>query len=175
LTKHWFIAYLTSHYSSGKKSGLDLGSGKRNWQEFFKCKIVGLDLPTKLKNEKAQRPDICGNAICLPFKDNSFDFLSCYSVISFVNPIDTALDEIYRVLQPKGIGVITFVNSRGMAQHKETNWINRLNTRLLEQKLDAHGLKSIRHKNLKSFFYSSYFNLTSVYGFSIFQSKKKVS
>ena len=174
MAKHWFIAYLTSYYSSGKNLGLDLGSGNRNWQEFFDCKMIGMDLLEKLNNDKKLRPDVCGTAISLPFKNNSFDFLSCYTVLSYVDPLDSALDEIYRVLKPQGIGVIIYVNRRGMNQHEDVNWINRLDPRFMNKKLAEHGLKSIRHKNLKALFYSIYFNFTSVYGFSIVKSKKVI-
>ena len=77
-------------------------------------------------------------------------------------------------MKPQGIGVIIYVNRRGMNQHEDVNWINRLDPRFMNKKLAEHGLKSIRHKNLKALFYSIYFNFTSVYGFSIVKSKKVI-
>jgi len=170
--KHWFTAYLTSQYSKGKTLGLDLGCGRRNWKEFWKCESIGLDLPSTLKNEIGKRPEICGTSISLPFNDNSFDFLSCYSVLSYVEHVDSALNEIYRVLKPNGIAIIIVVNPRGMEQHKEILWINRFNSKKLHEKLYSHGFKSIKHRNLKSWIFSIYYNLTSVYAYEIVKIRK---
>lgn len=56
------------------------------------------DLHSPLAQVKA---DICN----LPFKDNSFDYIFCNHVLEHI-PNDTkAMQELYRVLKPKGIGI----------------------------------------------------------------------
>ena len=174
MVKHWFTAYLTSHYSKGKKLGLDLGSGKGNWNEFRKCECIGLDLPSTTERPRENRPEICGTAVCLPFKDDSFDFLYSYSVLSYVNDLDETLNEIYRVLKPNSEAVFIVVNPRGMALHKDVDWKNRLHQKILHQKLKEHGFNSIKNKNLKAWFYSTYYNFSSVYAYAIVRSQKGI-
>ncbi|OLC93318.1 MAG: hypothetical protein AUI92_03165 [Thaumarchaeota archaeon 13_1_40CM_3_38_6] len=173
MTKHWFTSFLTRNYSSGKKLGLDLGSGYRNWHEFFNCNYVAFDLPSQINQEKENRPDVCGNAICLPFKDDAFDFLSCYSVLPYVENLDRVFKEIYRVMKPCGIAVIIVQNPRGMKLNKEVDFVNCLDEKKLNKLLHSYGFKSIKYHNLKVYFYSTYYNLTSVYAYAIVQSMKK--
>jgi ubiquinone/menaquinone biosynthesis C-methylase UbiE len=170
MTKHWFIAFLVSNYSKKKKMGLDLGSGRRNWKEFFQCNHIGLDLPNKLNNKIKERPDISGTIVELPFVNDSFDFISCITVLPYVENVDRAFREIYRVMKPNGIALIIVQNPRGIKLHENTqNYINKFTMKTLNQRLTSYGFKSIRHKNIKSFFYSIYFDLTSVYAFAVVQ------
>ncbi len=172
MTKHWFTSFLTSHYSRGKKLGLDLGSGYRNWHEFFQCDYVALDLPVKINQEKKNRPDVCGNAMRLPFKDDTFDFLSCYSVLPYVENLNLVFNEVHRVMKPDGVAVFIVQNPRGMKLN-EVNFVNCLSEGKLNKLLQLNGFKSIRHRNLKVYFYSIYYNLTSVYAYAIVQPVKK--
>lgn len=174
MTKHWFHSFLTQHYSSGKKLGLDLGSGKRNWQEFVKCECIGLDLPTELKNKKNEQPDVCATALNLPFKSNTFDFLFSYSAFPYIEGTERVFDEMYRVMKPNSTAVIIIQNLRGIKLHEnEQNYANKFDSRTLHKKLFSHGFRSIKHKNLKVLFYSTYYNLTSVYAYAIIEPIKK--
>jgi len=173
LTKHRFIAFLSSYYSARKKMGLDSGCGYRNWNEFYKCECIGFDLPLTLQNKKDQRPDICGTAHYLPFKDNSFDFLACYTTLPYISDVDSVLQEMYRVMRPKSVAVIIVQNPRGLALHEEQQYANRFDSKKLHKKLFSHGFKSIKHKNPKVFFYSAFYDLTSVYAFAIVEPIKK--
>jgi len=175
LSRHWFTSYLTEYYSKGKKLGLDLGCDKRNYHKFYRCEYVGVDLPKghssrDWQNENSVdilRPDIFGSGTKLPFHDKSFDFITCYSVIPYVEEIDDFLNEMYRVLQPKGIAVVIIMNLRGLALHPNEYHPNKYNSKKLGEKLSEHGFKSIKHKNLKAALFSKYFDATSVYAYSI--------
>ena len=171
MAKNWFTAYLTSNYSNGKKLGLDLGSGRSYWKEFRNCEFIGLDLPETIKHPKENRPEVFGTAENIPYKDNSFDVILTYSVLSYVN-LDLCLKEMYRVLKPGGESVIIVVNKRGMDLHKDVEWRNRLDSKSLHKKLRSHGFKSIKYKNLKTMFFSYYYDLTSVYAYAIVKSTK---
>ncbi|MEO9277733.1 MAG: class I SAM-dependent methyltransferase [Nitrososphaera sp.] len=160
------------NYSSGKKLGLDLGSGYRNWDEFFKCDYIAFDLPSQINQEKQKRPDVCGNAVCLPFKNDTFDFLSCYSVLPYIKNLDVVFKEMYRVMKPYSVAVIIVQNPRGMKLNKEVNFTNCLDTKKLNKLLRSYGFKSIKHHNLKVYFYSTYYDLTSVYAYAIVQPMK---
>ena len=166
MSKHWFTAYLTSYYSKGKTLGLDVGSGYRNWHEFFQCKYLAVDLPSKLNQVKSKRPDVSCTSCYLPFKDNSFDFLSCYSVIPEIINIDLALEEMKRVLKPNGIAIFIVQNLRAMKLNKQ-NFVNQFDSKMLNNKLQSHNFKSIKHKNFQTLLFSHYYNVTSLYQYAI--------
>lgn len=160
MTKHWFIGHLTSKFSKGKKLGLDVGCGSRNWHEYFRCKYLGIDV------HKDTKPDICASATHLPFKENIFDFATCYSVLPYVKEGDRVLDEIHSVVKPNGVVIVIIMNLRGLKLHPATHFPNPLNSKQLNQKLKMCGFKTILHKNLKEMFLALYYNLTSVYAFN---------
>ena len=118
------------------------------------------------------KPHIFGTGVNLPFADNSFDLVTCYSVIPYVDDIDTFLNEMFRVIKPKGIAVIIIMNLRGLALHPNEFHPNKYNSKQLQQKLNQHGFNSIKHKNLKTLFYSTYFDFSSVYAYAIVTPKK---
>ncbi len=94
---------------------LDLGSGpgrasgwlKKRWP---KAQIIAMDLAMPMlqqvaKHSRFWRPikRVCGNAMQLPFKDNSFDFVYSNLCLQWVHPLPDALKEIRRVLRPGGM------------------------------------------------------------------------
>lgn len=56
------------------------------------------DLHSPLADVKA---DICN----LPFKDNTYDFIFCNHVLEHISDDTKAMQELYRVLKPNGIGI----------------------------------------------------------------------
>ncbi len=56
------------------------------------------DLESPLADVKA---DICN----LPFEDNSFDFILCNHVLEHIPDDKKAMQELYRILKPGGVGV----------------------------------------------------------------------
>ena len=118
------------------------------------------------------KPHIFGTGTNLPFPDNSFDLVTCYSVIPYVPEIDKFLNEMFRVLSPKGVAVIIIMNLRGLALHPNEYHPNKFNSKQLDNKLSEHGFESIKYKNLKALFYSKYFDFTSVYAYAIVTPKK---
>ena len=92
LAQHKFTSYLTKHYSTNKKFGLDIGCRQRPYDDLYQCKYVGIDLPSSISYGENITPDIFSSGEFLPFKDNSFDFITCYSVIPYVKNIDRFFD-----------------------------------------------------------------------------------
>lgn len=45
---------------------------------------------------------VCGDALCLPFRDNSFEFVFCFQTLHHFTYLGTLFDEIKRVLRPGG-------------------------------------------------------------------------
>ena len=65
-------------------------------QKNLNCTTTDLESP--LADVKA---DICD----LPFEDNSFDFILCNHVLEHIPDDKKAMQELYRILKPGGIGV----------------------------------------------------------------------
>jgi len=71
-------------------------------QKFKKQKNLSYtttDLNSPIADVKA---DICD----LPFKDNSFDFIICNHVLEHIPDDTKAMQELYRVLAPKGTAIV---------------------------------------------------------------------
>ena len=174
---HWFTKYLTEYYSKNKKIGLDIGCGKRPYDKYFQCNYIGMDLPSNLAKGGGAtvglwEPDIFGTGICLPFPDNSFDFVSCYSVLPYEKDVDKFFSEIFRIMKPTGVAVIIIMNLRGLALHPYTDYPTRYTSSQLNKKLNEHGFRSLKFQNIKALFFSTYFDLTSVYSYAIISPKK---
>lgn len=173
MARHWFTTYLTEHYSRNKKLGLDIGCKTRPYQDIFHCDYVGIDLPSDIFQNGVKKPDIFGNGESLPFNDDTFDFITCYSVIPYVEHIDEFLNEIHRVIKPNGIVVITIMNLKSLSRDLTGYYPNKFSSHQLHKKLKEHGFKSIKLKNPKAFLMSTYFDFTSVYSYAIVKPTKK--
>jgi len=92
---------------------LDAGCGAGYWSiaaSYFNKKIYGIDLTKKYleyakklkKVFKRNNLDLeLGKVEKMPYRDNSFDYIICYSVWMFTDK-EKALKEFYRVLKPGG-------------------------------------------------------------------------
>jgi ubiquinone/menaquinone biosynthesis C-methylase UbiE len=166
---------LTNHYSKNKKIGLDIGCKFRPYEDEYNCEYVGLDLPSEIFKEDTKKPHIYGTGESLPFLDNSFDFITTYSVVPYVKNIDNFFNEMHRVLKPSGTAVIIIMNLRGLNLQPKTHFENRYTSSQLINKLKQHGFTSIKNKNLKTFALSNYYDITSVYAYAIVTPKKSMN
>lgn len=75
--------------------------------------VIGIDIsPDAIKY--AKQSFIVGDAQNLPFFDSYFDGIAAMEVIEHVHNPGQTMREIYRVLKPKGVLVISTPNSRGI-------------------------------------------------------------
>ena len=98
-----------------KGQGVEIGAGTGRFAEPLGIKI-GVE-PSKRMRGIAQKRGIRvldGVAEELPFDDYTFDFVLMVTTICFVDDIDRALLEAYRVLSHKGFLVIGFVDRDSM-------------------------------------------------------------
>ncbi len=103
--------------------GLVIGVGKGADLFAATKDVVALDLPfTYLPEVKRSFPHAIvmqGDATCLPFADNSFDYVIMSEVLEHIPDRAAALGEIARVLAPDGIFIVTtpnWVSSFGLAR-----------------------------------------------------------
>ena len=52
-------------------------------------------------------PDVIGDANYLPFRDNSFDYVTCTETLEHISHPELTIQEIYRVLKPGGVFLLT--------------------------------------------------------------------
>lgn len=147
--------------------GLDIGCGKKPYKEIYNCQYVGIDIPSEPSKNVKDKPNYFANGENLPFKDDTFDFITCYSVIPYVENFEKFLYEMHRVTKNNGIAVITIMNLKALARDPDGYYPNKFSLKQLEKKLAEHGFKSIKSKNLKALIWSMYFNFTSVYSYAI--------
>lgn len=88
-------------------------------------------------------------------------------MIPYVKNVDHLFGEMYRVLKSKGIALIIIMNLRGLSLHPDTDFKNRYSRANLNQKLKEHNFKSIIERNIKAWFWSRYYDLTSVYAYAV--------
>ena len=94
---------------------LDLGSGpgrasgilKKRWP---KAEVIAMDIALPMlrqvpRQTRFWRPvkRVCADALQLPFRDRSFDFVFSSLCLQWVHPLPDALREIRRVLTPDGL------------------------------------------------------------------------
>ena len=64
---------------------------------------VAFDHPEVGRSWYGARPDVCGDAVSLPFGDASFDAVALLEVVEHLERFDVALSEVNRVLKPGGV------------------------------------------------------------------------
>jgi|WetSurMetagenome_2_1015567.scaffolds.fasta_scaffold163868_2 ubiquinone/menaquinone biosynthesis C-methylase UbiE len=111
------ILYSFSEKLRGRKPVWDLGCGPGQTTKYLKdlgVEISGLDLSEKMLEQAREiNPDIQfrrGNILELDFEENSMaGAVAFYAIVHFTEEqVETAFCEIYRVLQPGGILLLTF-------------------------------------------------------------------
>lgn len=89
---------------------LDLGCGNQPYRPYVTkvVEYVGLDYPpTQGGLEISSRPEVYGDARELPFAPASFDGVLCFQVLEHVDRPEVVLQEVWRVLKPGALGLIS--------------------------------------------------------------------
>jgi len=92
--------------------GIDLGSSGNSFLSFLdnvECKFYYdiAKLPLKQYTREKRGYPLCGDLIKLPYKDETFDFISALDVLEHIKDDDLAVSEICRILKKNGIVVLT--------------------------------------------------------------------
>ncbi len=86
-------------YASDKKT-LDIGAGGSGYHRFFPNRL-SVDI------DPERKPDVVADAQKLPFSDGEYEMVLCTEVLEHVRNPKAAMDEIFRVLKPGGMVVLT--------------------------------------------------------------------
>lgn len=123
---------------------LDVGCGTKPYEKLFKhSKYVGLEFDTGIDSEKKQA-DFYYDGKSFPFAENEFDSVVTNQVLEHVFTPDEFLDEINRVLKPKGKLLLTvpFV----WDEHEQPYDYARYSSFGLKALLEKHGFEIIEHR-----------------------------
>ncbi len=105
--------YVTSNIKKNYDKLLDLGCGiETSFLNTKNNKTIRMDyalntLLTAQKLSKQQLTLINGDALKLPFLDNSFDTIVSQNVLEHIKNDQQVINEIYRILKPGGIAIIS--------------------------------------------------------------------
>ena len=145
---------------------IDLGCGTGFFTELLAStyqRVIGVDISANmLSYTKQHRSDdiqlVAGDAVKLPFQDNSIDCIYSNLVIQWCNPLDNAITEIFRVLKPGGLFIFTTLID-GTLHELKSSWrqvdddkhvIDFYNDEQLKQLINegpveilAHGIKDV--------------------------------
>ena len=89
---------------------LDLGAGTGLLSKFLNKNLISIDIAKKMLL-KSDSKNILGDISKLPFKDKSFDIVLSFSVLMNSSNPQKTIDEVYRILKPNGIFVVTYLKS----------------------------------------------------------------
>jgi len=123
-----FIELMSKRWELGAvRTVLDVGCGIGHWgftlAPFFssKTKLYGIDPESAWVEKAAKRAQEkgiserfhyqMGTAEKIPFEDNTFDMVTCQTVLIHVTDVDTALKEMLRVLKPGGLLAVAEPNN----------------------------------------------------------------
>lgn len=107
---------------------LDIGCGKGFLVEAFErqgLKAYGMDISKYALSKSKATNLILGSAESLPFKDNSFDLITCFEVIEHLEKTEKFVKEAKRILVPYyGFLCLTTPSHRNKVARKEPTHIN---------------------------------------------------
>ncbi len=98
LTRPRIRAFLSKYKT--KDLVLDVGSGGADQQVFFPNR-------TTIDVDPARNPEIVGDAQDMPFGDATYSTILCTEVLEHIPNPQKAIDEMYRVLRPGGVLILT--------------------------------------------------------------------
>lgn len=169
---HWLTGEMLRKFSHNQILALDIGCGKKQWDKWFQCTYVGIDV------SKDSKADLLSAAYSLPFKDSAFSFVAMFSVLEYIENDEKVLSEIHRVLKPRGKLLLISQNERATkANIRNDPSKARLHKhiytlRSIDKKLRKNGLRSILFKYPILLGFGLYYHLTSVYFFTLSENKK---
>ena len=96
-------------------NSVEIGIGSGQFAAPLGIKI-GID-PSKKMREIAQKRGIIPiNAVaeCIPFRDSKFEFVLMVTTVCFLDNVDSAFKEVYRILKSDGCFIIGFIDKNSL-------------------------------------------------------------
>lgn len=106
LVKRYIYSFIKKTIKYAKGDLVDIGCGTAPYKKYYLPHVnsyTGLDHPQTVKMYPSQdKPDILGDLLNLPIKNNSYDTVILFEVLEHINNPQKAIQEIERILKPKG-------------------------------------------------------------------------
>ncbi len=98
--------------------GLEIGVGSGRFAAPLGIK-TGVDPSAEMRKIARSRgiKAIDGAAESLPFNDTQFDFVLMVTTVCFLDDINTAFKEVFRVLKPQGFFIVGFIDKESPLGH----------------------------------------------------------
>lgn len=132
---------------------LEVGSGRGEDTSFVRNAklVIGLDLDQKILKyyiRKTKAYGICGDATKIPLKDERFDAVSCIDVVEHISQDEKVIQEICRVLKPRGKFVFSVpLNQRLYGKSDEyLGHVRRYDVKKLHCSLKKSGFKIMKEQ-----------------------------
>ena len=151
---------------------LDVGCGT-GWllEHLSNCKnaeYYGLDLSENMleiaRSKNIKNAELVqGYADSLPYDDNSFDIVTCIQSFHHYPDPDKAMREVYRVLKPNGLYILSDTGVGGIGAWFDNNILFKLmqsgdchteNRKDLARRMEKNGFRKVKSKQLKGFIYT---------------------
>lgn len=148
-----------AHFLSGVM--MDFGCGSKPYRDLFQVeKYIGVDYAGEGHTHENEEVDVYYDGSNIPFPDNYFDSILSSEVFEHLFEAERILDELRRVLKPKGIMLITcpFVWN----EHEVPIDYARYTKFALEHLFTKHGFKILKYEK-KGSFVETIFQLLNIY------------
>jgi len=86
---------------------IDIGGYKLGKRGQFRPPMHKVESWTYLNSDPKTQPDLCCSAQKIPLADNTVDTILCCEVMEYLETPGEVLSEMYRILKPEGIAIIT--------------------------------------------------------------------
>ncbi len=108
----------TKYIPTGKQV-LDIGSGDGILSKIIKNKIIALDISFNMLKNNPSKTRINANARSLPFKDESIEVITSFTMIQDITRFSDIIEEIWRILKKEGITIISYLKRSNKAREIE--------------------------------------------------------
>jgi SAM-dependent methyltransferase len=130
---------------------LDFGSGRKPWKSLFQVKeYIGVDIAESGHDHHDSQVDFYYDGHTIPFENNSFDSIFASDVFEHLFNLDEILNELHRVLKPKGQMLVTIPFAWN--EHEIPYDFARYTSFGIRSILEKHGFEVVRlHKTSTGF------------------------
>lgn len=126
---------------------LDFGCGAKPYKNIINVdEYIGLDFPSEGHDHSNEIIDVIYDGKTIPFGDNSFDSIFSSEVFEHVFNLEEILIELFRVLKPGGIILITCPFAIG--EHEQPNDYARYTSFALKHLMRKTGFNVIHYEKL---------------------------
>jgi SAM-dependent methyltransferase len=126
---------------------LDFGCGAKPYKNIINVsEYIGLDFPSEGHDHSNEAIDVFYDGKSIPFEDNSFDSIFSSEVFEHVFNLEDMLKELFRVLKPEGIILITCPFAIG--EHEQPNDYARYTSFALKHMMCKAGFDVIHYEKL---------------------------